>query len=43
MIETSTMKTKKFFNDAIKEFEIPTERKILLNSIAQFISDERKK
>ena len=43
MIETPTMKTKKFFNESIKEFEITDERKVLLNSIAEFISGERSK
>lgn len=42
-METSTMKTKKFFNASIKEFEITEDRKVLLNTISQFISNERKK
>lgn len=43
MEETSTMKTKKFFNESIKEIEISNDRKEILNSIAQFIRDEKKK
>ncbi len=39
---TSTIKTKKFFKESIKEFKIIDDRKILLDSIAQFIKSERK-
>ena len=42
MSEIYTMKTKKFFTDSIKEYEISDERKELLDTIAQFIIDEKK-
>jgi arsenate reductase len=42
MIETNTIKTKKFFKNSINEISISDERKELLNSIAQVIVEERR-